>query len=123
MEGILKSEPPEDCNQDIINFQSYIDAVKKDQIKWELFVQLMLDLSNTSMNRQKLLISILLNEFKNYMDKDNNHSQTQEENKIEKENDKNFELGKSFQKVSTMNNFKQQSNESLIREDTAGQKI
>ena len=121
MEGILKTEPED--SQDIINFQSYIDAVKKEQIKWDLFVQLMLDLSNTSMNRQKLLISILLNEFKNYMDKDNNHSQTQEENKIEKENDKNFELGKSFQKVSTMKNFKQQSNESLIREDTAGQNI
>ena len=45
MEGILKTEPED--SQDIINFQSYIDAVKKEQIKWNLFVQLMLDLSNT----------------------------------------------------------------------------
>ena len=40
MEGILKTEP-EDSLDIQINFQSYIDAVKKEQIKWDLFVQLM----------------------------------------------------------------------------------
>merc|ERR1712001_62305 len=48
---------------DNINFKSYIDAVKKNKITWDLFIQLMQDLS-TNMNRQKLLISILLEEFK-----------------------------------------------------------
>ena len=54
---------------DNVNFQSYIDAVKAGTIAWEFFVQLMEDLAIT-MNRQKLLISILLKEFKNYMDKE-----------------------------------------------------
>ena len=48
---------------DNINFKSYIDAVKEKKITWDLFIQLMQDLS-TNMNRQKLLISILLEEFK-----------------------------------------------------------
>ena len=50
-------------SSDNINFKSYIDAVKKNKITWDLFIQLMQDLS-TNMNRQKLLISILLEEFK-----------------------------------------------------------
>ena len=76
MEGILKTEPED--SQDLINFQSYIVAVKQEQIKWDLFVQLMLDLSNTS-KRQKLLICILLNELRNYIEQKN-----REENDIEK---------------------------------------
>ena len=50
-------------DSDNINFKTYIDAVKKNKITWDLFIQLMQDLS-TNMNRQKLLISILLQEFK-----------------------------------------------------------
>ena len=116
MEGILKSEP-EDSPQDIINFQSYIDAVKKEQIKWELFVQLMLDLSN-SMNRQKLLISILLNELKDYIHKENRQTSQDVEN-IEKENDDDDSL-KNFMKKTSVINFKQQSNEeSLIQEESS----
>ena len=76
MEGMLKTEPED--SQDLINFQSYIVAVKQEQIKWDLFVQLMLDLSNTS-KRQKLLICILLNELRNYIEQKNH-----EENDIEK---------------------------------------
>ena len=92
MEGILKTEPED--SQDIINFQSYIDAVKKEQIKWNLFVQLMLDLSNTS-KRQKLLISILLNELRNYIEQDYCQQKICEKNDIEKlenvnDNTKNF---------------------------------
>ena len=105
MERILKTEP-EDSLDIQINFQSYIDAVKKEQIKWDLFVQLMLDLSNTSMNRQKLLISILLIELRNYIEKEKNH----EENNIEK-----------LENVDdTTKNFKQQSNESssLIQKES-----
>ena len=51
---------------DNVNFKSYIDAVKEKKITWDLFVQLMDDLS-TNMNRQKLLISILLQEFKTFI--------------------------------------------------------
>ena len=51
---------------DNINFKSYIDAVKEKNITWDLFIQLMQDLS-TNMNRQKLLISILLQEFKTFI--------------------------------------------------------
>ena len=82
MEGILKTEPED--SQDIINFQSYIDAVKKKRIEWDLFVQLMLDLSNTSKNRQKLLISILLNELRNYIDQDYCQQKNCVENNVEK---------------------------------------
>ena len=53
-------------NSDSINFKSYIDAVKEKKITWDLFIQLMQDLS-TNMNRQKLLISILLQEFKTFI--------------------------------------------------------
>ena len=96
MEGILKTEP-EDSLDIQINFQSYIDAVKKEQIKWDLFVQLMLDLSNTSMNRQKLLISILLIELRNYIEKDCQQKNC-EENNIEKlENvDDNYKISASI---------------------------
>ena len=52
---------------DSVDFESYIDAVKENQITWKFFIRLMDDLAN-NMNRQKLLISILLKEFKNYMD-------------------------------------------------------
>ena len=95
MEGILKTEPED--SQDIINFQSYIDAVKKEQIKWNLFVQLMLDLSNTS-KRQKLLISILLNELRNYIEQDYCQQKICEKNDIEKLENVN----------DTTKNFKQQ---------------
>ena len=58
----------EDQNiSDNVDFESYIDAVKENQITWKFFIRLMDDLAN-NMNRQKLLISILLKEFKNYMD-------------------------------------------------------
>ena len=102
MEGILKTEPED--SQDIINFQSYIVAVKKEQIKWDLFVQLMLDLSNTS-KRQKLLISILLNELRNYIEQKNC-----EENDIEKLENVN----------DATKNFKQQSSKlsSLIQKES-----
>ena len=96
MEGISKTEP-EDF-QDIINFQSYIDAVKKKRIEWDLFVQLMLDLSNTSKNRQKLLISILLNELRNYIEQDYCQQKICEKNDIEKLENVN----------DTTKNFKQQ---------------
>ena len=97
MEGILKTEPED--SQDIINFQSYIDAVKKEQIKWNLFVQLMLDLSNTS-KRQKLLISILLNELRNYIEQDYCQQKNCEESNVEKlehvnDTTRNFKLQQS----------------------------
>ena len=55
--------------EDNIDFQSYIDAVKQGKIAWDFFVQLMKDLAITT-NRQRSLNLILLNEFKNYMEKD-----------------------------------------------------
>ena len=55
--------------EDNIDFQSYIDAVKQGNIAWDFFVQLMKDLSITT-KRQKSLIIILLNELKNYMEKE-----------------------------------------------------
>ena len=51
---------------DNVDFESYIDAVKENQITWKFFIRLMDDLAN-NMIRQKLLISILLKEFKNYL--------------------------------------------------------
>ena len=59
-------------NCKIIDFQSYVDAVKTESITWEFFVQLMEDLCITK-KRQKMFISILLQEFKNYIDKGPNH--------------------------------------------------
>ena len=58
---------------DNVNFKSYIDAVKEKKLSWDLFVQLMDDLT-TNMTRQKLLISILLKEFKTFI---NNQCQCQ----------------------------------------------
>ena len=51
---------------DNVDFESYIDAVKENHITWKFFIRLMDDLAN-NMIRQKLLISILLKEFKNYL--------------------------------------------------------
>ena len=61
-----------------IDFQSYVDAVKTESITWEFFVQLMEDLCITK-RRQKMFISILLKEFKKFIDKEKQSMQFQEE--------------------------------------------
>ena len=52
---------------DNVNFESYIVAVKQKKLSWDMFVQLMDDISNNG-NRQKLLISTLMKEFKSCID-------------------------------------------------------
>ena len=61
-----------------IDFQSYVDAVKTESITWDFFVQLMEDLCITK-RRQKMFISILLKEFKKFIDKEKQSMQFQEE--------------------------------------------
>ena len=61
-----------------IDFQSYVDAVKTESITWEFFVQLMEDLCITK-RRQKMFISILLQEFKKFIDKEKQSTQFQVE--------------------------------------------
>ena len=54
-----------------INIQCYVDTVKTGAIKWDFFVQLLTDLCITK-KRQKALNSILLQEFKNQLQNQNN---------------------------------------------------
>ena len=54
-----------------LNFQSYVDSVKAGSITWDFFIQLMNDLCITK-KRQKSLNSILLQEFKNQLQNQNN---------------------------------------------------
>ena len=51
-------------DSDEINFQSYIDAVKDHKIVWDIFVNLMKDLSHKNISKLKQLNEILLNELK-----------------------------------------------------------
>ena len=54
-----------------LNIQSYVDSVKTGAIKWDFFVQLLNDLCITK-KRQKTLNSILLQEFRNQLQNQNN---------------------------------------------------
>ena len=94
-----------------IDFQTYVDAVKTESITWEFFVQLMEDLCITK-KRQKMFISILLQEFKNYIDK--------EKESMLHEEDENYD--KSMIQESMIQNEEEKSN-FMMQEDTAGQKI
>ena len=58
-------------NSEDIDFQHYIDAVKQKNIAWNIFIDLMQDLSYRSMNRLRILNAILLTELTtNYSDMD-----------------------------------------------------
>ena len=61
---MLTSQYDEQNYSDEINFQSYIDAVKDNKIVWDIFVNLMKDLSHKNLNRLKQLNEILLKELK-----------------------------------------------------------
>ena len=54
-----------------LNIQSYVDSVKTGAIKWDFFVQLLNDLCITK-KRRKTLNSILLQEFRNQLQNQNN---------------------------------------------------
>ena len=54
-----------------LNIQSYVDSVKTGAIKWDFFVQLLNDLCITK-QRRKTLNSILLQEFRNQLQNQNN---------------------------------------------------
>ena len=58
-------------NSEDIDFQHYIDAVKQKNIAWNIFIDLMQDLSYRNMNRLRILNAILLTELTtNYSDMD-----------------------------------------------------
>ena len=61
---MLTLQNDEQNDSDEINFQSYIDAVKDSKIVWDIFVNLMKDLSHKNINSLKQLNEILLNELK-----------------------------------------------------------
>ena len=44
-------------NSEDIDFQHYIDAVKQNHIAWNIFIDLMQDLSYRNMNRLRILNS------------------------------------------------------------------
>ena len=57
----------EDQNVHEVYFKSYIDLARDDLIPWEKFVSLM-DSFTPTLERSKVLIHILLQEFKTYRD-------------------------------------------------------
>ena len=61
------SSQTDEIQSDNVNFKSYFDTVKQKKLSWDIFVQLMDDLSNNA-KRQKLLISFLLTELKRCID-------------------------------------------------------
>ena len=61
---MLTLQYDEQNDSDEIDFQSYIDAVKDNKIVWDIFVNLMKDLSHKNLNRLKQLNEILLKELK-----------------------------------------------------------
>ena len=108
---------------DNVDFESYIDAVKENQITWKFFIRLMDDLAN-NMIRQKLLISILLKEFKNYLNllrtkdlsfmesviEENNPSTIKNNSMIQKSKSNQFGIQKyKFQDVKTKESIIQKS--------------
>ena len=97
--------------EDNIDFQSYIDAVKQGKIAWDFFVQLMKDLAITT-NRQRSLNLILLNEFKNYMEKDRQTQLLEIQNKETESttNDNAHSKDCSIQKTIEQNSLIQESN-------------
>ena len=56
-------------SSEIVNFQFYLKSVKEGSIPWDFFVSLMRDLCQTLANARELNI-ILLNELRQYIDKD-----------------------------------------------------
>ena len=58
-------------NFEEINFQYYVDGVKRKKISWNYFVNLMQDLSHSDVNRLRILNAILLRDLTmNYSDMD-----------------------------------------------------
>ena len=54
-----------------IDFQNYINSVKKHKIPWDIFENVMKDVAYSNINRLKLLNAILLSELTtNYSDID-----------------------------------------------------
>ena len=54
-----------------IDFQSYVDAAKEDKIPWNQFIDLVSNLTSSSMSKHKQLNSILLEELKGYKNREN----------------------------------------------------
>ena len=46
-----------------INFQQYVDSVKQKQIPWNIFINLLQDISNSDADRLRKLNAILLTEL------------------------------------------------------------
>ena len=54
-----------------IDFQSYVDAAKEDKIPWNQFIDLVSNLTSSSMSKHKQLNSILMRELKGYKFREN----------------------------------------------------
>ena len=58
-------------NSEEFNFQHYVDAVKQKRIDWNLFIDLMQEISYSDKGKLRILNAILLNELTmNYSDID-----------------------------------------------------
>ena len=58
-------------NSEEINFQLYVDLVKQNKLHWNIFINVMQDISYSDINRLKILNAILLSELTiNYSDLD-----------------------------------------------------
>ena len=63
MVGSFKNKKMERKNPEDINFQHYVDALKKKKITWDIFVDFMQDLSYSDRDKLRNLNAILLNEL------------------------------------------------------------
>ena len=50
-------------NSEEIDFQRYVDAAKHKKIPWDIFIDLLQDISFTDVNRLRYLNATLLNEL------------------------------------------------------------
>ena len=50
-------------NSEEINFQLYVDLVKQNKLHWNIFINVMQDISYSDINRLKILNAILLSEL------------------------------------------------------------
>ena len=56
---------------DEINFQQYVDGVKKNKLSWQFFIAVMQDLSYSDIKRLRIVNAILMTELTmNYSDMD-----------------------------------------------------
>ena len=113
-------------NSEEINFQHYVDAVKQNKIHWNIFEDLMQDLSYSDIDRLRILNAILLTELTmNYSDMDRmkylneilliqfkNH--IQKDQKFEIERDQNCEKS-----IESHSNVHEETDDEEIKDELA----